>query len=227
MDVARVTKSLSTGGMLAVLGLAVSGCTTTASIPMDFPTPLVEPLPLRVGVRYADALQDYEHRELIPNDRQWVVQLGDANIAMFESVFGSMFDETRPADDEVARIASAASLDAVIEPELESYEFSTPLESGDPFFTVWMTYRMRMYDAEGRLIADWPIRAYGKSKQKILDSDQSLAQATIMAMRDAGAELALEFASQPRIREWLREQGKLLPDDTGEQDVEIEEIIIP
>ncbi len=212
--------------MVGLAALVAVGCTSTASIPADFPTPLVEPLPIRVGVRYGDQFSTYEHREQIPSDREWVIHLGSANVALFDSVLGSMFDETEPVDREIEAIAAAADLDAVIEPELESYEFSVPIESGDPFYTVWMTYRMRMYSADGRLIAEWPVRAYGKSPQKLLDSDQSLAQATVMAMRDAGAELALQFASQPRIREWLREEGKVVPVTPGEQDVEIEEIII-
>jgi hypothetical protein len=211
---------------VALAAVSAAGCTATASIPADFPTPLVEPLPLRVGVRYGEQFANYQHREQIPSDREWVIELGSANVALFDSVLGSMFDETQPVDREVEALAAAANLDAVIEPELESYEFSVPIESGDTFFTVWMTYRMRMYSAEGRLIAEWPVRAYGKSPQKLLDSDQSLAQATIMAMRDAGAELALQFAVQPRIREWLREEGKVLPANPGEQDVEIEDIII-
>lgn len=211
---------------LALAAVVAAGCTATASIPADFPTPLVDPLPIRVGVRYGEQFLTYQHREQIPSDREWVVELGDANVALFDTVLDSMFESTESVNEEAGRIAAAAGLDAVIEPELESYEFSVPLETGDPFYSVWMTYRMRLFSAEGRLIAEWPVRAYGKSRYKILDSDQSLAQATIMAMRDAGAELALQFATQPRIREWLREEGKVLPDKTGDQDVEIEEIII-
>ena len=225
----RPCKSGANWWKTALVGMAAAaaaGCTATASIPADFPTPLVESLPIRVGVRYGEQFSHYQHREQIPSDREWVIDLGSANVALFDSVLGSMFDETQPVDQEIGALAAAADLDAVIEPELESYEFSVPIESGDPFFTVWMTYRMRLYSGEGRLIAEWPVRAYGKSPQKLLDSDQSLAQATIMAMRDAGAELALEFASQPRIREWLREEGKVVPANPGEQDVEIEEIII-
>jgi hypothetical protein len=221
------SRRLYRAAALALAGLIAAGCTATASIPADFPTPLVDPLPIRVGVRYPEHFLTYQHREQIPSDREWVVELGDANAALFDSVFGSMFDATEPVNEEAERIAATAGLDAIIEPELESYEFSVPLETGDPFYSVWMTYRMRLFSAEGRLIAEWPVRAYGKSRYKILDSDQSLAQATIMAMRDAGAELALQFASQPRIREWLREEGKVLPDDTGDQDVQIEEIIVP
>ncbi len=211
---------------LALAGVVAAGCTATASIPADFPTPLVDPLPIRVGVRYGEQFLTYQHREQIPSDREWVVELGDANVALFDTVLDSMFESTESVNEEAGRIAAVAGLDAVIEPELESYEFSVPLETGDAFYSVWMTYRMRLFSAEGRLIAEWPVRAYGKSRYKILDSDQSLAQATIMAMRDAGAELALQFATQPRIREWLREEGKVLPDETGDQDVEIEEIII-
>jgi hypothetical protein len=58
------------------------------------------------------------------------------------------------------------------------------------------------------LIAEWPLTAYGKSNEAdygMLEStDQpAMRDATMKALRDAGAFLALRFATVPPIRAWL------------------------
>lgn len=218
-----------------------------------FPTPLVDPLPLKIGVAYGPALESYMHTEAIPDEREWTVELGEANVALFDRVFSSMFSQVvrvtstgeqepqlageqlaaggtrngnslRGTGDEPAApipLAAAADvygIDAVIEPSVESYEITGPKEPdvGDGFYTVWITYRMSLKSTDGRLIAEWPVRASGKSIPKFFAADEAVAEATTMAMRDAGAYLALKFASEPRIREWLRESGKLLEQEAVE-----------
>jgi hypothetical protein len=48
------------------------------------------------------------------------------------------------------------------------------------------------------------------SRHKLFGADDSLADATTMAMRDAGAYVSLYFDDEPRIREWLREESARL-----------------
>lgn len=223
-----------------VLGLGSAGlaaCAATAPVNPSFPTPLLDPLPLTVGVVYDEAFRSYEHVEVIPDEREWTVELGAANVALFDEIFGAMFAETVQLPDPNATAAPPAEgdggarngasgvgslangtavsidgLDAVIVPTIESYEMTGPkeLNVGDGFYSVWITYRMRLVDSQGREIAEWPVRAVGKSLPRFLAADEAVAEATTMAMRDAGAYLALKFASEPRIREWLRESGKLV-----------------
>jgi hypothetical protein len=207
-------------------GVAVlAGCAAHAPVGTEFPRALVDPLPLRMGVEFTEELKTYEHVETIPGDREWIVTLGPANRAMFARLFDAMFEETvvREPGGEDAQAGDADSVDAaggtpettdppvdaILVPTIESYEFANPLEADDDHTTVWITYRIRLTDPEGRLIAEFPVRAYGRSPYGFMGGEESLIDATHMAMRDAGAYIALHFADEPRIREWLRETGKL------------------
>jgi len=231
----RPRRIAAPGALLAAI-LLLAGCAARAPVGTDFPRPLVEPLPVRMGVQFTEELRTFEHEEVIPGDRKWVVTLGPANEAMFTRVFEAMFAETviidpAPRGDDAGgseeRVGGslaargpgargggtaeppAAPLDAILTPTIESYEFANPLEANDESTTVWITYRMRLTYPDGRLIAEWPVRAYGRSPYGFMEAKDSLVEATQIAMRDAGAYITLNFADEPRIREWLRETGKL------------------
>ncbi|SVD83792.1 uncharacterized protein METZ01_LOCUS436646, partial [marine metagenome] len=45
---------------------ALAGCSQSVAIQTEFPAPVVEPLPLVVGIRYPHALTDYVHQEAPP-----------------------------------------------------------------------------------------------------------------------------------------------------------------
>ena len=67
---------------------------------------------------------------------------------------------------------------------------------------------MRLYDTHGTLIAEWPLTAYGKANRGdfgFMESSDAPAirQATMTALRDAGAFLALRFTTVPEVRAWL------------------------
>jgi hypothetical protein len=194
------------GAVAAALSLA-SACTTTAPVDSDFPDPAISPLPLTVGLQYSEEFRNYVYRDQIPGEPGWVVIMGTANTTMFDKVLGGMFDESVSLTGSGPPSERVDDVDVIIEPEVESYEFAIPTEWGTNNFTVWITYRMNMYRSDGSLIASWPVRAYGESRFQFFNKDESLADATTMAIRDAGAYLALYFAEEPKVREWLREEG--------------------
>lgn len=194
------------GAALAVLWLT-SACTTTAPVDSDFPAPAISELPLTIGLQYSEEFKNYVYRDEIPGEPGWVVIMGSANTTMFDQVVGGMFEDAVPLEGSGPPSVRVDGVDAIIEPELESYEFAIPTEWGTNNFTVWITYRMNMYRPDGSLIASWPVRAYGESRFHFFNKDESLADATTMAIRDAGAYLALYFSEEPKVREWLREEG--------------------
>jgi hypothetical protein len=198
-------RRLMAGALLSLCLLA--GCSTTAPIPDAFPDPVVSPIQMSVGVRYTEEFRTYTYTEAAPGEHRWVVTMGDANVAMFQSVLGSMFTETVELDGSESPRALARRVDLVIQPEVESYEFAIPTDWGTNAFTVWITYRVNVLTPQGDLVVSWPVRAYGQSRYKVFNADDSLADATTMALRDAGAFVTLNFEDEPRIREWLREEA--------------------
>lgn len=194
--------------------MALAACTTTAPVENDFPVPVMNSMPLTVGVQYGEEFSTFEFREEIPGQQHWIVQMGPANVGLFDNVFGAMFSETVqiPNDGNIEQGdlgVPRRRLDAIIRPEIETYEFAIPSDWGSNTFTVWITYRMKMYRPDGSLIASWPVRSYGESLHQWFNSDDSLSEATTMAMRDAGAYLTLYFKDEPKVREWLREEADM------------------
>jgi hypothetical protein len=188
-------------------GVLLAGCSTTATAPDFFPAPVMTPLPITAGVRYTDEFRDYSYTEAFPGEHKWVVIMGSANVAMFNSILDSVFQKTVPLDGTEAPRALSRRVDVIIQPEVESYEFAAPADWGTHSFTVWITYRINVLTPQGDLITSWPVRAYGESRHRLFSADESLAEATTMAMRDAGAYVSLHFDDEPRIREWLREES--------------------
>ena len=83
----------------AAAAMCVASCTTSVAVDAQFPTPLVERLPVRVGVIFDEELQQFEHYEEIPRASKFTIQLGKANIAMFTPLFETMFLESHTVTD--------------------------------------------------------------------------------------------------------------------------------
>lgn len=189
---------------LALACTAISGCSTSLVVNAIFPQPLVDPLPVRVGIIFDEALSTYAHEEKIPQQASYSIQLGDANVSMLSQLFDSMFASTEPVVGLPLEMADQGRLDAVIKPELERFEFDVPIQRTDNFVEVWMQYQMRLYETDGQLIAEWPVTGYGKAEHG--NRGAALNRAAVVAMREVGAEISTEFSAQPAVEYWLEEK---------------------
>ena len=190
--------------LVALACAAISGCSTSLVVNAIFPQPLVDPLPVRVGILFDEALSTYAHEEKIPQQASYSIQLGDANVSMLSQLFDSMFVSTEPVVGLPLETADQGRLDAVIKPELERFEFDVPIQRTDNFVEVWMQYQMRLYETDGQLIAEWPVTGYGKAEHG--NRGAALNRAAVVAMREAGAEISTEFSAQPAVEYWLEEK---------------------
>ena len=203
----RIASTL--GPALAASWLA--GCAQSVVVDADFPTPLVEPLPVRLGVVYDQELRNFEHHEELPQAATWTVQLGGASVAMLEPLFSSMFLEARELPDMPSDHVPNAGLDGILKPTLEKFEFDVPVRGRDKFVEVWLQYRLNLYDTSGQLVVDWPVTGYGKAEMFRTNHEGSVNQAAIVAMREVGATIATKFAQQPQVSYWLEEREDAAP----------------
>jgi len=188
---------------LAVAGAAcLAGCGgSQVIVESTFPKPLVEALPVSMGVIIPDELYNFIYTEDIPDQSLWTIALGDANVAMLAPLFEGMFRQTTDIDS-LAVAATDSSLDGVIEPKLEKFEFDVPQGERDKFVEVWLQYQITVYEPSGATIIEWPVSGYGKS-ELARDAEDAVQRAAIVAMREAGATIATKFSEQPQIKEWL------------------------
>jgi len=199
-----------------IAGACLSGCgSTQVIVESSFPAPLIEPLPLRMGVIIPDELYNFIYTEDIPDQSLWTIALGDANVAMLEPLFKAMFQEITDVEG-VPLAGGVAALDGAIEPKLEKFEFDIPIGERDEFVEVWMQYQITVYEPDGATVLQWPVSGYGKS-ELLRDQEDAVQRAAIVAMREAGATISTKFSQQPQIKEWLGDKGYGTPVTAGPQ----------
>ena len=150
-----------------------------------------------VALRMPSNFYDFVHEENVLGKETWSINLGAANSIFFEQLFGFMFDEViilGPDDN-----ALDHTFDALVEPEIEGFEFSVPNQSKTDAFAVWIRYRMEVYDSVGNSASAWTVSAYGKSQKEGLGGSKALQRAAVLAMRDAAALILLQMNKATKI----------------------------
>lgn len=86
--------------------IALVGCRGGASVRIDtsVPRPLVEIMPVRVGVYYDDVIATYVHHEDLDGYGRFEIDVGASQIPVFERVFDAMFLSVIPVADHIAHI---------------------------------------------------------------------------------------------------------------------------
>jgi hypothetical protein len=174
----------------------------------EFPPPLIEPLPITLGV-WMDS--DFTQHEIFDeaksrNESSWVVNTGEAQVQMWNTLLAGMFSKVVRLDS--APGATNAQVDAVLIPHVEELQYAIPSHTQVKVYEIWMRYRFELVTAQGAPIAEWHMSSYGKTPTAFLQSDQEAVNlAAVMALRDAGAHFATTFTKQPAVRAWLQERG--------------------
>ena len=184
--------------------LLLTACEQSVSLKVDteIPVPIVARIPVTLGVWYPDELRNYVVEENSEDRPNWRIESGASHVALFEQILSSMFEATT----EVASVAGATGVNAVLSPAVEEMQFALPAETRSDFYEAWVKYNMALYGADGKQIAAWSVTGYGKSSTEFMKSrDKGLNAAVNQALRDAGARFALGFARVEEIKAWLQE----------------------
>jgi hypothetical protein len=67
---------------------------------------------------------------------------------------------------------------------------------------------MSLYNNQNEKLGEWTIVGYGKSERTLFGTTESLGEATVLAIRDGGARIAIEMTSQPVVQSWLEDVSK-------------------
>jgi hypothetical protein len=182
----------------AVFLTALGGCASQVTVDNPtIPDPLIDKIPISVAVRYPEVFEHFVHEEELIGKEKWTVDLGRSNELLFTKLFGSMFDEFTVIEGDTD--PTDMPIDAYIEPSIDAFEFSTPSQSQTEAFAVWIRYRIKIFDSEGKQFANWPISAYGKSQTTTMGGDAALRRAAVLAMRDAAALIVMQLDKATRI----------------------------
>ena len=185
---------------------ALAGCGPVRLIAnTNIPAPLVLKIPVGVALFIPKDFSEYVHKEERWST-DWHVDLGKAQTDGITRLVNAMFERVVPVDS-VNAGSQISDIRAILEPSIEEYAFVTPRDAGSPFFAVSIKYRVNVYLPDGKLADSWGFTGYGTSPAQGLSSTTPLAAATALAMRDAGAKLAVEFREQAIVRGLLPESA--------------------
>jgi len=186
--------------IVLLLALLAAGCSATkVTVKGDFPTPLSHPLPVHGGLVLDEAFQQHVYQD--SENRKLTFAVGAAQTAMLRSLGKGMFREVT----ELTSLDQRDGQQLLLAPVVEDVQVAMPFENRLKVFEVWLKYNIRVYDQRGEPLADWIMSAYGKTPSRFLTSDEeALNQAAVVALRDAGARLLLEFQRLPEVQALLR-----------------------
>lgn len=198
---------LSSGFLLALL----AGCGPAHVVVQgNFPPPLIEPLPLTIGVWYDEAFSKHEFFDEAKSKTQssWIVSTGVAQVQMWDTVLAGMFAQVVHLQAQPVPGQPVPGVDAVLIPHVEELQYAIPAQTQVKVYEIWMRYRFELLSADGAPVAEWAMTSYGKTPTAFLQSDQEAVNlAAVMALRDAGANFSTNFTRLPAIQGWLQEQG--------------------
>ena len=207
--------------LLLCLTLLGTGCASRqVVVEGKFPTPLLDPLPITLGVIYPQAFAEHEFFDEAKGrtETDWLVKTGEAQVTFWDKVFTGMFDEVVHIRDWETVLAHGADIDGVIIPAISDLQYTIPTHTNVKIYEIWMRYEFRLVDIsaihqqdDGALtvnpdegLAAWPVTAYGKTPTAFLQTDEEAVNlAAVVALRDAGAHFITTFGATPDITVWL------------------------
>ncbi len=195
---------------LLIFFLSLMACnkSLTMEAKTDVPIPLAVKLPLSMGVYYDDTFRNYIYEENSEDRPNWTIKSGTSQVELFDRVLPSMFQDISYIEN--IQGPHGSNVDGILTPEVEEMQFALPRETRSDLYEVWIKYKVKLFDPQGNLVADWPVTGYGKSSIEFLKSrDKGLQSAINSAFRDAGAKFALNFVRIPPVRQWLADNPEV------------------
>ncbi len=207
MTFARPVRTVLTG----LFALLLSACgANEVVVKGEFPQPVLDKLPIKLGVYYDPEFRNHEFFDQARGrgESDWIVRTGDAQTQMYDILLGGMFEQVimlneLPREDRVAAI-SEANADAVLVPHVDELQYSIPRHTKINVFEIWIRYRYELYAADGELLAEWTMTSYGKTPTAFLQTAEGAVNlAAVVALRDAGANFAMNFTRVPEVKLWM------------------------
>ena len=189
-------------GVLILIAL-LGGCSSSASVQIttSFPSVLSEPKPINASILIEDSFVTYVGT---PN-KNTRIDIGASQVDLLKSAFSGLFDNV---DFVTSLDQITAGTDLIITPSVLEVQVSTPSDNYLNVFEVWIKYNLDIPAKDGALITNWFLPAYGKTPDSFMASkEKAIEQATVIALRDAGAKLMLDFYRIPAINDWLSRQN--------------------
>ncbi|HEX9208664.1 MAG TPA: hypothetical protein VF851_10525, partial [Steroidobacteraceae bacterium] len=148
--------------LLGLAGILASACAPTQfETTADVPPPLIEKIPVVVGVHLPPEFREKVYHEKREGGAEYTIGLGKAQSAGFMRILDAMFLRAVPVPSPTEAAQVDPEIRGVLEPVLEDYAFVTPADSGTQFYAASLRYTIRLYSPRGELADSWTFTGYG------------------------------------------------------------------
>jgi len=201
------SRSISNRWLVVICLMLVAGCSTKeVTVTGMFPPPIMEPLPITLGVWYEPDFISHEFYDEAKGraESTWIVKTGEAQVQMWSQLLQNMFMEVRKFENKPAAGQMNLAVDAVLIPRVDELQYAIPAHTNIKVYEIWMRYAFELVTTDGEPIAEWTMTAYGKTPTAFLQSDEEAVRlAGVVALRDAGAHFITTFHKVPEVAQWL------------------------
>ena len=200
-------------GLMLILLALIGGCSSSASVQVDsdFPKVLAEPKPLSAAIVFDKSFTDFQAQ---PN-KNTQLAIGGAQQKLFKNAFKGLFD---PVQYVTSKEEIEGDVSLIVTPSVWEVQISTPSQNYLNVFEVWIKYNLDIKTADGEQISSWFMPAYGKTPDSFMASKSAaIEQATITALRDAGAKLLLDFYRIPAVYSWASKHAREFGNGGGDK----------
>ena len=188
------------GLLLAAMALLAGCMSISVQVEQEFPAVVAKPRDMNIVLVMDREFRNYQAR---PNEKT-KIQLGAAQVEALSKAFNGLFAQVAVVS---SKDQAGPDTDLVIIPSVLEVQLSTPSESFLNVFEVWIKYKLDIETADGVPVDSWFLPAYGKTPHSyLLSRTTAIEEATVMALRDAGAKLMLDFFRIPAIHGWMQQQ---------------------
>lgn len=195
--------------IIAAICLGIAACSTKEVVVTgSFPPPLLEPLPVTLGIWYEDEFSAHEFFDEAKGraESTWIVKTGEAQVQMWEQLLDGLFVKVKPMDGKPTPQQMNPAVDAILIPRVDELQYAIPAHTNVKVYEIWMRYAFELVTTNGDPIAQWTMTAYGKTPTAFLQSDEAAVNlAAVVALRDAGAHFVTTFHKVPEVAQWLEE----------------------
>ena len=186
--------------MFGLMSLYACSSSVQVKVEQQFPSVLFEPR------EYSAALvleQDFSTYVAQPNEKT-IIDIGSAQVDLLTKAFNGLFQQVEVVASR-AEVGPDAQL--VIIPSVREVQVSTPSDNYLNVYEVWIKYNLDIEEPDGEAVDSWFMPAYGKTPDSMmLSRKDAIEEAAIVALRDAGAKLLLDFYRIPSVYSWMERQ---------------------
>ena len=183
-----------------------------------YPHPLIEPLPIKVGVYYGNDFGTFETTEKVEmKDARtrgtvftfiYNTKMGKANIALFDYILSTLFEKVTPLQYLSKGSDHKKDIDLIVEPTVHSFTYPSPTNPPVPsnygVITIHIIYEINFYLPEGEKIGSWSIEGGGYALPRL--NETAVVELTQMAMREVAAKFMADFCNQEDIKKMFYSQ---------------------